>query len=860
MTFADPSARPAAPALSGGTDGPELEGPRYPVRVAAADAVAVLLGRFALGGSRIVDGTQAYVTNGATEAQTVQRWAADGRPRSQLGLCPDGGLLLGAAAATVRDIALDGDTVYTIDNTFLQARPDDAFPAFTFWPGEAVADDPTRGSLLTAVAAGGGRAAVLDVGAGRVTIVDRVGRREADWPLGGAGRIARPVDIAMSEDRVALADVATGRVFVTDMAGAPIADWPLLDGPRAVAAAPDGAWIVLGRGGWGHRYAADGQLEASWPMPDRAAQPRDVAVDRAGRVYVSFVKLGPKRERGWIATEAVQAAGVWVFERAAAPPHPAPPPGACRVGRDKTAAPRRIPLGETVGVTLTVAGVCPDRVAPVDVMILFDTSRSMTDLAVFDNAQSAVLAFLDALDAATARAGLIAFADGPTLAAPLGADIGAVAERVAALRPGGDTRLAGALDAARLALRQVPPRLPGTRRAVLIVTDAVLKDDVLPEAAAAALAADGVTIDALVFPTLDFTPAARDAIVRLAAPPGRTPAGTVLVAPESHDAERLARTIGLSESPTAALEALTVVDRVPANMRYELDSARPPARLRRRGARAHVAGPVRRRRRADHADVPPAAAPDRRLADERRGDRRLSRRARQRRPDRVPDPRGRGVRRPQHRLPADLRAHRLPVRAPPAGGRPGRRRLVQHASAERERQRHEAGRGARRRRGAHRPPRPRRRPRRDRPIPPRRDDARAADRRTRSADGGPRVDHDGRRHPHRPRSARSAQRAVRATAGCRRRRGAAHGRAAGRSAGQRCRDHGRASVGRRRAHPHLHDRPRRRDRRDAPARGRRRPGPLLPVTGRHPADRDLHRHPRPTAVRPGRDRSMIPTP
>ncbi|MEO8082305.1 MAG: VWA domain-containing protein [Ardenticatenales bacterium] len=578
MTFADPAARPAIPALTGGTDAPELEGPRYPVRVAAADSVAVLLGRFAFGGSRVLDGAQAYVTNGSTEAQTVQRWAADGRLRSQLGLCPDGGLLLGAAAATVRDIALDGDTVYTIDSTVLQARPDDALPAFTFWPGEAIADDPSRGSLLTAVAADDGRAAVLDVGAGMVTVLDSGGQRLAAWPLGGAGRIARPVDLAIHGDRVAVADVATGRVFVMDLSGRPIADWPLHDGPRAIAAAPDGGWVVLGRGGWGHHYAADGRLIARWSMPDRTVEPRDIAVDRAGRVYVNFVQIGDKRERGWIATAPVQRAGVWVFERAAAPPEPTPPIGGCYVGRDKTAAPGRIPLGDTVDVTLTVTGRCPDHAAPVDVLVLFDTSRSMTDLAVFDSAQSAVLAFLDALDPTTARAGLIGFADGSTLAAPLSADIGAVAARVAALRPGGDTRLTGALDAALLAFRDSPPPLPGTQRAVVIVTDAVLKDDVLPEPAAAALAADGVSVHALIFPSLDFSPAARDAIVKLAAPPGRSPAGTVLVAPELPEVERLARSIAQAVAPTAALESLTVVDRVPANMRYVPDSARPVAR------------------------------------------------------------------------------------------------------------------------------------------------------------------------------------------------------------------------------------------------------------------------------------------
>lgn len=578
LSFDDLAAKPLEARLNGAYDAPELEGPAYPIRVAAAEDVAVLLGRMLISGSRQTGAVTYSLTNWTTDGQAVQRWTPDGQLGSQLGLCPDADIWFGSDAWVTRDIAVDGDTVYTIDPELLQKRPDDHWPSWTYWPGGLLIDDLDAASFLGAVSADGGLVATLDLGANSVVLVDAAGALVRSWSVDAGGDIALPVDVALAGDRVAIADQARSRVYVRDLDGRAVADWPLHDGPRAIAAGPGGDLVVLGRGGWGHHYTPDGRLVASWPLPDAAVEARDIAVGDDGRVYVNFVRLGPTVEFGWDSRAPIEAAGVWVFERTAAPLSPPPPPRACVPSRDKTATPRRLPLGDTVEVTLTVNGWCPGTFDKADIVIVFDTSRSMTFQDSFGQGKAAALAFLAELDGVNTRVGLVTFDSGPTLRSPLTADVAAIRARIAALGANGDTQLAGALDAARLAFQTAdPPSAPDARKIVVIVTDGIIKDDPLPLAAVAALDAAGAAIHALVFPSWDFNNVHRDNLDVVVGNAAGDKPGRVHLNPTEAHIEAIARNLTGYTPESGLFETIRIDDVVPGNMAYVRGSAVPPA-------------------------------------------------------------------------------------------------------------------------------------------------------------------------------------------------------------------------------------------------------------------------------------------
>lgn len=560
VAFPEPAVRPAPHALAGALDRPPLEGPVYPLRVAAGASATVLQGRFSISGAR--PGVE-YRTR-ATEPQSAQHWTLAGDLAGQMGVC-------GRAqeAGWAWDVAQDGGATFTMDASCVTRRPDDAFPEWTacldgLWDGDVV----TR---LGAMDADGGRIAVLDVGGGGVVVLDASGAIVAHWPIApdgagaAAGPVAPPSDIALFGDRIYLAEQGLARIDVRGLDGHRIAAWPTLDSPIAASVGPDGDVFVLGRGGWAFRHAPDGALKAQWSVPDRTLQARDIAVADDGRVLVPYTDID--RTSGGTIAEIVQA-GVWVFEpRAVPPPEPVPGPGACAARPDKRAAPGRIPLGRTVDVTLEVEGTCPATATPVQIAIVFDTSRSMSWGYAMEAAQRSVLQTLTRLDARSVEVALVTFADAPTLALPLSRDLVAVARHVSALVGMGDTQMAGGIE---LAVRNLtgPARDPAARPMLLIVTDANPKDQTL--AALEAARAAGIDLAALVF---QGGQEADEAFVSLFEGQG----GRILFDPPSWALADFADALVQARPQDGLFETVTVVDRIPANMRYVPGSARPAA-------------------------------------------------------------------------------------------------------------------------------------------------------------------------------------------------------------------------------------------------------------------------------------------
>jgi len=583
VEIADPAGRPAPGRLIGALDRPKLEGPAFPLRLAASDEVTVLQGGFDAWGDP--PDRQFSSSIYAEEPQTVQRWTRRGVPlpgaapgggdggrgrlASQLGLCGRWDAL------PTRDVAVDGRDVYTIDAFAVQRRPDNLLPAWSRILDDLA--DPDGAAAPVAVAADGGLAAVLDAGRRSVLLVDRGGTITSRWPVAAANRDSLPVDIALAagRGRVYLADQGRNRIMARGLDGADLGEWPTHDGPRRIAAGPDGDVYVLGRGGWGFRYRANGALVAAWPMPDRKADAMDIGVDVDGRVYVGFLsRMGGDQPPNWLTFGGfdILGAGVWVFEPAAAPPMPAPLAAACVARPDKRAAPRRIPLGDAVTVTLGVAGQCPGKVDPVQLAVVFDTSRSMNMSDALARAKSAATALLGELDTRAAEVALVTFSDGGTLDLPLGRDVGAARARVAALEAIGDSRMGAGIETA-LAELTGPRGDRGKRRVILVVTDGAFKDD--PKPAATRARAAGIDLYAIVLWNDEFDVLGDQPLVDLEEMTGST--DHVLFEPDERAVARFARGMVRYRPETGLFETIAVVDEIPRNMRYVADSAVPAA-------------------------------------------------------------------------------------------------------------------------------------------------------------------------------------------------------------------------------------------------------------------------------------------
>ena len=580
VEVADPRGRPAAVRLVGGLDAPELEGPAYPVRVAAAEELAVLLGRMRITGARPA---QAYeLTNMTTEAQTVQRWPLAGSGpgsvpvggilSSQVGLCPDTDLWFGTDNWLTRDIAIDGDTIYTMDQELLQKRPDDGWPSWTYWPGE-ILEDPDEASFLGAVDADEGLVAVLDVGAESIVIVNAAGERVAHWPVAAGDEAPLPVDVALDGNRLYVADRARGRIVTRDLDGAVLGDFATHDGPESIAVGPTGDILMIGEGGYGLHYTPEGDLVASWALPDRDALVRDVAVGPDHRVYVNYAKtalfrsdlIGQKQE-------VIRDGGIWVFERAGRPAPPPPVTQGCVPRPDKWAhEPRRFPLGGTVDVSLTVDGWCPGTYDDAQLLFLMDTSRSMGFDDSLSLAKTAALTMIDGLDPEHAEAALVTFDAGPTLAQPFTRDLAAVRSAVARQGADGDTRVTGALEAAHLELTGERAD-PDARRLLVVLTDGVFYDQPFPPPVIDDIHAAGVEVHVLVFPTDEFGIDDQAAMERVAGDLGR-----VHTAPSEGATAQLTRDLTGYQPEDGLFETITIVDKVPENMKYIEESAEPPA-------------------------------------------------------------------------------------------------------------------------------------------------------------------------------------------------------------------------------------------------------------------------------------------
>jgi len=555
IAFREPARRPAPTSLDGAMDHPALEGPAHPLRAAAGARLALLQGRFGPGPAE-ADGSLRDLEPNGPEPQNVQDWSLEGQLSGQMGVCAQT-----FPSGWAHDVALDGDTVYhTVGASCVERRPDAGFAEWTECL-DGQWGDGIR-TVLGALAADAGKVALLDRGASGVTVLDQAGAVVHRWLLGeggvGGGVV---VDLDLSGDRLALADRGRARVELRNLSGAVIGSWTAHDSPDAVAWGPEGDVYVLGVGGWGLRYSDAGDLKAVWPMPDPDAQALDLAVGDDGRVYVPFIRYNPDGDL--IATQ-----GVWVFAPTAGPAPALPPAGdRCQAVPDKTAAPRRVMLGESVGVELRVSGSCPGQAQPLQLMIVYDTSRSMNWGYALAEARQSTLDLLGLFDPQRVEVGAVSFNDQAALVSPLTRDLAALGRKVVALSAVGDTQLSGALGVAIQQLRTAD-KPPDVRQAILIVTDANPSDDAWARLDQARTL--GIAVAAMVF---EQGQAADPFFLDVLAQVG----GELLLDPAPRQVTAYAASLTTTTENPGLFRELTLTDDIPANMRYVPDSARPPA-------------------------------------------------------------------------------------------------------------------------------------------------------------------------------------------------------------------------------------------------------------------------------------------
>jgi len=169
-----------------------------------------------------------------------------------------------------------------------------------------------------------------------------------------------------------------------------------------------------------------------------------------------------------------------------------------------TREPARIVLNgvEVVTTTLRAALDCPARKARVDIVLAIDHSDSMRFLDRLTNAVAAAGAFLDALDPAEVRVGLVAFGSDVTATLAPTDDYAAVRRALAAIEPGGQTAIARALQVSgELLAARRPDSLP----ALVLLTDGEESsgDVGVMLATAQRLKDDGVTIATVCAGTCD---------------------------------------------------------------------------------------------------------------------------------------------------------------------------------------------------------------------------------------------------------------------------------------------------------------------------------------------------------------------
>ena len=531
---------------------PEQGTPLLPSRIAADESVAILENRYDSDGGSLAKG-QVVAFEGGNVQQLTHIWrqsvhlgeaeeqdhgASSAQWLASQGHCS------GRGEARTRDLALDGDALYSIEATSLRKRAGGlgrarrseneaglkqaieagAWPEWSVTPveiGRVDEGDAPHVARLTAIDAEAGRIAVIDAAHGEVVEFSSSGRILRRWPLidplvqgnpdeKAASEIVA-VDLSIGNGRIFLADRGRRRIVVQDDAHAPaLSAWPLHSPPLSIAAGPADTLFVLGTDRWLYRYSAQGQLIDAWSVPEAAHMENewlaDIAVDSEGRLYLSYSLLGPRVDDfDWSLRQPVntiQSSGVRVFaaREGSLPSYIDLPAESCSVEARETKGDQRVLVGQDVEMQLEIAGHCRGQRAPLELAIVLDRSRSMGSKAgqrdSLGRAREGIAEILTTLDRETSKVSLISFGDDARIEVPLTRDFTEIIAQLGLTLPGGVSNINSGLDKAWEVL------VPGsgdasTKKVLILVSDGAISEARLETMNS--LRASGVSVLGLIY-------------------------------------------------------------------------------------------------------------------------------------------------------------------------------------------------------------------------------------------------------------------------------------------------------------------------------------------------------------------------
>jgi Mg-chelatase subunit ChlD len=572
---------------------------------AAATAAALAAAIAVAGGARSPAGVGARSAEGAasprdTQAvlyEQVQSWTGMGSP-ARVDAAPDGGglFLLAENGASVRRLATDGThlgsmTTYGLSD--IGAGPGGSLYAIRDL--SIVRLDPTGGDMWSDRIVGeyhpqiGERPPFLaalswDPSMSRMTLLfdkdvvqsfaySAVGNRYNGPTLAFPSNVYWDLDYVGT--RAYLVNRSRNLVEVYE-GGAIASTVPLAVRAQRLAVGADNRLFVLVDRRWVYALdlAAGGAVIDAWDATDPTpgstpSTATDLTVDVEGRVYVT----DPSRDqvRVYAPRDGTRSG-----------PTPGPNLPGCQMVPNKTADPTFLWLGQMTQVTLRLDGTCQEVAERADIVLVVDRSDSMNyeEGRKIAAARQSVLAFLDLMDLRRDQIGLVSFASEARIDVPLTQSAAAIAAAANALVAGDGTDIAEALDKTLEAFSG-PTRRPDAKPIVVLMTDGVPFDTTAlravnagdrlrhaPIAMGPQLADHHVTVY-----TIGLGDDVNPDLLRVLA----TVPEMYFFAPTAADLADVYETVARRISASVLLKRLTIVDHVPSNMEYQLNSAVPPA-------------------------------------------------------------------------------------------------------------------------------------------------------------------------------------------------------------------------------------------------------------------------------------------
>ncbi len=471
----------------------------------------------------------------------IQAWSTTAEPISQF------------TAGGLHDIAagLRG-SVYGVDGHILRYWAEDGTE---LWQWQPPSTDPQMGApygWLMATDAHAGDLAVFDMGDQRLFITDFSANPLAEWPVAPADGFESISDVALAADRVYASNRSHKEIEVRSReTGLVLERWSVPGTPLRIDS-EDGALYVLTREGWIWKYSTGGETIAAWDATESGSV-ADIAAGENGYVYVAY--------------DEDNTVAVYAPDPSATPPEIPTFGDRCQLSHDKTADPQALNIGESTTIELSVTGECPLADARSDIMLLVDTSGSMSG-GKMGAARSASLEFIGQLDYSLNQVGLVSFSTEVALVQQLTSNPRRLIRSVPELGDDAGTDMLAAFLLAEGEFSSSRAR-PDARQVIILLTDGRPNHGQAElQSMAAGYRSSGRDVYAIGL-GLDVDRRFLGSLV--------TQSDYYFEAPSEHDLSQIYDTIARRVAASTLLSLTTVTDELPSNMLYVRGSAKPTA-------------------------------------------------------------------------------------------------------------------------------------------------------------------------------------------------------------------------------------------------------------------------------------------